>query len=507
MSFQDNQHVKDVLMYLYNQDQDKATRESIYTSIGLAKATRFTGSFFTDHPAARDFELGMNFLSKRKIEEDRIVEQLARGESPSTRVSQAYFKTLLNEFGAFRVGDRIYRFYDSGVVALISNNDLATYTAVKQMQESELNQYLNVSLGSEDDYSRFFTPNSSGAGEDLLQDRLDIVFYSDDNGAHVMNNSNIELTDGYPVYQWTYPDGTSEIGIVPTRDLSNIREIEVEIMKSDANPYAGETLGPVVQTTKPGKIVLRGGGEVLGVPCHVLAMQGLLPDPLLRCDWTVNQILRVVSTDDDISFFINPFFNESATHQLRLAGGLLSFEGEGSGSYSVGNPEVPRQLYTNAEICITFPEDVENCYYEATTCCKPFEFMIGVCEKKQEKRDFGHFYVNGQKIDFEVNIWVENTGVWDWNTPGHVGCRTISRDGDMDWIVADLQGDYFDKGEDCAIYPVLRVDEEWGSSNVQVNIDHKDARRYNGKLSSRHTLKLGGVTKVFPPTGRFVLED
>ncbi len=126
-----NNDLKQFLHYLERGDTDTNLANSIYSNLGLNQETRSSLMYYTGNPAAYKFEEDFSFNSKRRVEEDAIFQKQQNGEDVFSIISKPYLKTIMNEYNAFKVGNRIFRELGEGHYVVVHNNDMAKYDAIK----------------------------------------------------------------------------------------------------------------------------------------------------------------------------------------------------------------------------------------------------------------------------------------------------------------------------------------------------------------------------------------
>lgn len=477
LTFNNYTELKQLVERFNFQDQDPNTREQMYTALGLSNQARASGAFYTLYPSSTVFDQRISFISQRQIIESQKITLLNQGrEDVLLGVSKPYFKSVLNEFGAVRIGKRIYVFYHSGLVALITNNDLTAYQYATTTNEQELQSRLNFRLFHISDADDYLEILSDGSYRDKLVKDLFIQEYEDAAGNFTLvNHSAVEFDiDGTIEYKWAFSDGSTEIGNQTTKALT---------------PSQTYVVTPQVQP-KGGGATTKGPGT--GGPRYC----------------------ALGSVDNYITQL------EGTAYRFTAAGYDPEKHDAVEWKISCDDFESNDIIFAR-RLCCTGPVTVDLCihkYYGGSDswCCG--QFIIDVkpdeCREKGDSEDTQILnFSNGEEWEIECLGWVEDSPFWDVFTPGHVGSRTISKrrnpgggfeNANPEFGHAGVTGEYADKNEDCEVVFVDQTSVNPNDSNTQENIDHDGARLIPAdgcdepsKIFSRHCITVAGETLCY----------
>jgi hypothetical protein len=136
---------------LQEKETDISLVQNAYSALGINVNDEIIPNL-TDNPICLNTETAIGgYTSARKAEETAINTALNQGdENLNSVVSMPYWKTALNADQAVHVGKRIYKYYDSGGIAVVLNNDWALFDAIKSQSFESLSQSFNLLLTSDD---------------------------------------------------------------------------------------------------------------------------------------------------------------------------------------------------------------------------------------------------------------------------------------------------------------------------------------------------------------------
>jgi hypothetical protein len=202
-------------------ESDTLHRNHAFHLLGLT--SKLLEGNHTDHPIWLKLELESGHISKRRMEENYIIDQLDSGnDTINSMVSNPHWKSVLNSYGALKIGRRIYRFFDNGGVVIFANKDISAYDAAKNLQFAEISEGFNVRKTSGDAQEWANYHNVSISGETLSEKYIKELRVAQvqtyPNGTIKMEN--VSFWESVQVdYEWEYANGTISTGISPIRDF------------------------------------------------------------------------------------------------------------------------------------------------------------------------------------------------------------------------------------------------------------------------------------------------
>lgn len=217
LTFTSFQHLWDFIDYLKTQESDTAVVNTAFTKLNI-NTNSTEGGNYTDHPVCLKFEYDQGYVSKRRIEEDYVISQLNSGDDViNSIVGNPYWKSVLNKYGALRIDNRIYRFFDDGGIVIIANNDLFTYAKIKNLPFESISERYNLRKSSEEreNWSKFYNLSTDGQISSLKKVK-DVKINALNIGSgkfQVLNCSFYESSS--VVFEWVYPNGTTSTGLNP----------------------------------------------------------------------------------------------------------------------------------------------------------------------------------------------------------------------------------------------------------------------------------------------------
>lgn len=485
----------------FTNDNDPTISEGLYNSLGISLQVRSSGIFYTRYPSSQVFDEANSFISKRqKIENWKISEMNSGNNNIFSMVSQPYFKSILNTDGAVRIGDRIYVHFDSGLIAMVANNDIAAYNYVINTDENELFNKFNVRIFHKHYADKYVERMNNGSFIEYLVSDFKVDLLTDMNGVTSLTNRSVFelINDSKPIFEWSYSDGTVEIGNQPSRTISMNESVSVSVKSTD-----GEILGKYDPDHQ------HGGG-----------LGGVWVGPNDGTSGGNDTDVRACHPGDPRDYITN------------LGNGNYRFN---FGSWNGGQVEwkidcesVESTSFNFVQqICCTGGVEVELCWQappatrDAPFCCETATIDVkpAECTRTAESKDEEEFtFSNGETWKIECLGWVETSGIFDGSTPGEVGARTLTfrqkSNGDFErkqpeFGIAGVTGYYADKDDDCDIHFIDQTSTNAGDDNTQENHDHSGARLIPqggcdedpSEIYSRHGLTVNGETKFYTKNG------
>ena len=408
----------------------------------------------TSHPVCLVAENDLGHISARKLEEIVINQKLNNGEDVFSIIENPFWKTIMNKDNAVHIGNRIYKFYKDGSIAIVLNDDWTLYESLKTKQFDELRIVRNLILTNDmrSDWDKYFelTPEGDIAANKIVFMPL-VSPVLKPNGKKTFVN--VSLIEGTPTYKWVYADNTFSMGVVPNRDLE-LNETVTLIATNGLGSTATILLPPAACSVENFVITILENNQVK------VEYPGFNPvtDPNYTIKWVFS---------DGTTSTANPFIKTNA------------------GSGSVTCTLIRKSDGTNA--CSFTKSFILNC--------------TGIKKRSERFQNFANAAESGDTWRMEAALWVKN---------GEVGCETkhYKKNFIGSWVLAtyisnisgacvDMQGNYLrEQVQNGSKFCIKQnVDSKYclpykaSSGSINLNISDKNNIFVDpGKLSSSHTL-------------------
>jgi hypothetical protein len=454
LSFNSYRAAKNFVEDLKEREQDQDQINEAYSRLGI-DVNAETIPNLTDYPICLITENELGHTSARKIEEENINEHLNAGEDIFSIVRNPYWHTILNRDFSVQIGNRIFKYYEDGGIAIVLNNDWQLYETIKNQEFNELRQTRNLVITNDmmqEDLSNYFELDRDG---NIIENKnifLPRIYQVDKpNGRYSFFNAS--LVEGNVTYTWRYGDNTTSIGITPNRDLS-LNESATLVIDNGSGTTTTISASPLACSIE--------NFNITNLPNCAIRVE--LPgfDPITNPNYTIKWIFS-----DGTVGTTNPFTKG----------------GGGSGTVRC--------------VLIRKSDGTEACWLT-----KPY--ATGCCGIKRT-RDFTRIFTNaggsGQTWRLECSIWVQ---------ANEVGCsqRYLRRIGGV-WVPAqsgsvnaNIFGTYLRETItngtlDCSVVPASGS-KSFGAGTFPTSFsvtiaDPGNIFRNPNQLSSGHTLIVNGV--------------
>jgi hypothetical protein len=373
---------------LQDKEQDTTEVKNAYATLGI-NINADTIPNLTDHPVCLVMENAIGgYTSARKAAETVINAALNKGDSTiNSIVIFPYWKTALNANNAVHVGNRIYKYYDNGGIAIVLNDDWTLYGSIYNQSYESLHESFNLIVTSDaregwDQYFTFNTDQSIHTAKQIFMPRF-VAVQSAGGKLAIVNNSLVESTAGASTFTWYYSDNTSSTGQTPNRTIGST-----------------EALTVIIDNGSGTKDTLSGTESILA--CDA---------PIFTITYLSNGSIR----------FELPGYNP-ATSPYNL---VWTFS---DGSTSTSNP-VTKTFAANGTVTCSL-------YWKSTgalSCYNTKSFFVKCGEKKSVSNTY-IFDQGNQRWKLDGSIWVQT---------GEVGCKVKYlrwRGAILGWLAANNQG-------------------------------------------------------------------
>lgn len=221
---------------LQDREADTAQVRSAYMTLGI-DVNAETIPNLTDYPICLLTEQAIGgYTSARKAEETIINAALNNGDDNiNSVVVFPFWKTALNVDKAVHIGNRTYKYYDNGGVAIVLNNDWTLFETIKTLPFESLRASFNLIITGDTEArsNTFVTQNLytitaiQSIGKAFLP-RFVAQLTTD--GKYIISNaSQIETNNGGNTFKWIYEDNTVSFGQNPTKAISPEKAITLII--------------------------------------------------------------------------------------------------------------------------------------------------------------------------------------------------------------------------------------------------------------------------------------
>ncbi len=211
---------------LESQEADLELVRNAFTALGIDVDAE-TIPNLTDHPICLTTETAIGgYTSARKVEESVINAALNNGnDNINSVVIFPYWKTALNDARAVHVGNRIYKYYENGGVAIVLNNDWTLYNTISAQPYEALRQGFNLIVTDDVNGSgNSLSTSVGGIGNGIFQPR----FMATEAAEGKLQITNVSLVEGAAVtFTWIYSDYTTSVGKNPNRTISPTEALTV----------------------------------------------------------------------------------------------------------------------------------------------------------------------------------------------------------------------------------------------------------------------------------------
>ncbi len=254
-------------MSLEAKEADTAQVRSAYTSLGINVNAEYLPNL-TDYPVCLLKEQAIGgYTSARKAEETVINAALDNGDDNiNSIVIFPFWKTALNSDRAVHVGNRIYKYYDNGGMAIVLNNDWTLYDAIKSQSFESLLESFNLIVTSDaregwDKYFTFNTNESINAEKNISIPRFTSA-QGTDGKFTIGNMSLVESTAGSAAFKWVYSDNTSSTGQNPNSTFSQNETLKVIVDKGSGPKDTLNVASPLVCSVENFTITYLSNGQI-----------------------------------------------------------------------------------------------------------------------------------------------------------------------------------------------------------------------------------------------------
>lgn len=471
LSFSNPNDIQATLDYLREAESTQAKIDSAYASIGITPAMRDSTIRYTDHPVCKKFETDLGFTSQRSYEEYDIFDKMDNGDSLNSIVDNPYFKTLQNQFGCLKVGNRIIKAFPSGTRIIIGNNDYNLYNSVKALDENQISESYNLRItGIIDSINNEFYTKIDSPFHLTTNYVKDIKFVStlnDDSTITISNSTFIEYSDGsQPTYQYLYSNQTTSSGIQPTQTIGYLDSLRV-IIGNSGNGYDTAFVYPRYCAINNIHIWNLGGNRFYFRLNHYA-----FPDGGRYSLSTGGQI------EWDFGDGSPVIYNSEHVHTYAITGN-----------------------YTVTASIVSYPNGIRYVW-----CYKSAPVVVSCPTRHSTKEDNQKYNTSDGEYRLDVKIWIDQ----NFMTTGNVGSRSktlrynnflkayFTRSVNRIWTA--LEGLYNRSSGPCmSVYIPQNVGEfEDNSGNVQVNIDDPfNPSSSPNDLFSTHGFRLNGTTYTY----------
>lgn len=358
------------IQVLKTREADTAQVRIAYTALGInVNAETFPN--LTDYPICLRTEQAIGgYLSARKSEETVINTALDNGDDNiNSIVIFPFWKTVLNSDYSINIGNRIYKYYDNGGIAIILNNDWTLYNTIKAQTFESLNESFNLIVTSDaregwDKYFTFNNDESINTEKSIFMPNFTATNTTDGKLA-ISNNSLVETTIGVATFKWIYSDNTTSFGQNPNRTFTSTEALKLII---DNGTGTKDTLTDIAN--------------------------------ILAC--TTNYFTITYLANNQIRFELPGYNTSDPNNQYTLKWEFSD------GQTSITNPTLNTFSAPGNATCKLFRKN------DGTLACYTTKPYTAKCGEKKSAGQTRQYTQCGQKWKLDGSIWVQT---------GEVGCK------------------------------------------------------------------------------------
>ncbi len=252
LEVQNLDEISQITAYLAEEEKKENSLTAAYDQLEISQETRDELGAYTRHPVCKTFEQQKGYLSARTKEEDwKFAEAIETNFETSTSLSvlDPFFKTVLNQYNAVKVGKRILMYFETGELVVIANEDFNAYNSIKNLPIEQISDAYNIRVISQESDELHEIDDLGNTTNTKYIKNLRLHRHFKANGfVTLLNNSLIEYMDGSDaIFHWTFQDGTTYTGNNPDRDLA-LGETCTLIYGNDANGWTTVQESAVVCT-------------------------------------------------------------------------------------------------------------------------------------------------------------------------------------------------------------------------------------------------------------------
>lgn len=209
---------------LQDKESDTVQVRNAYMALGVDVYAEYLPNL-TDYPVCllKEQSIG-GYTSARKAEETVINNALNNGDDNiNSIVVSPFWKTALNENYSVHIGERIYKYYDNGGIAIVLNNDWSLYESIKTVAYESLKASFNLIVTSDarEGWENYFSVNAEGS---IKSDKMIFLPHfaatlMADGKYTITNASLVETLNGANTFKWIYADNSFSFGNNPNKAI------------------------------------------------------------------------------------------------------------------------------------------------------------------------------------------------------------------------------------------------------------------------------------------------
>lgn len=435
------------------------------------------------NPVNLTFENSLGFNSFRKYEENRYFQHVtsnAGDETTFVKESQLWddphYQSLFNVNREVKIGSKIFKVYESGEMLVVANNDWTRFNQIKNLNPLDIPTQYNVRLLSHEKDENNFLYDQSSSDSRIEKDVIDLkIGFERTNSSNysVINRSFVNYTGNPNVsYKWTFSDGTIQYGVNPTRFITDLETVSLQVFKDGSG-------GPIINA----------GPLEDGIAC----------DFKFKVTQKADCIFEILAEVPPSSIgridFIPP--GGPISNGTNTANGVL---------FKVKATTRPFTVF----IRVYDKNGKFLCNQEVTLICGE----IG-CGKEREKNNNDFIFAHGGRTwRLKVKIWCRSSTfgskVGSLTDVNRKNGLNIWVDKSVDEVRASFIGRIYDNKGECPLQVVpYSEDTEFNNHHVEANIStpFKNPVYKNNECRSTHWCRIGSTKFIFPFNGGFMILD
>jgi len=460
LHFRDISSIRSITDQLQFENNDQQERTRHYQTLGLENVN-VEEHRITDYPGSQVFEEANSFQSMRKIEELSIFENLNNGGDINSIIAKPELKTVLNWQGVVKIGTRYFKYFDSGRLIVIGNNDVEKLNEIINLGEFDFIEDKNLRKLEDSDYDNLFDTSVEPAETKYLKEIRLKHIYLENGQIKLENVSFVEFQSG------NNPEFSFDIN----GESFTESEFETEIFNDGDVVSVNVTDGDEVFQED---VVVRGFCEINN---HAIEFE--------PCEVTINDD-GTVTYLVDLSELWSTFYSDNYTS-------FVSFQ---SGA-QFGEP-LEITASTSGQ---SFTATLQWIHPNGWIACEATLTINIICPNRKDSADdqTRGTLSNGEEWRVLAKNWVDGTPV----TTGNVGARTRSSKkafigwtgANADKVCVEMVGQLHPKDNCVPFFIDSNQECENNSGNVQNNYDFDGKPRLYtqiGKVYSIHSIEVDG---------------
>jgi hypothetical protein len=227
-----------LIQSLQDKESDSILIREAYIELGVDVNAEYLPNL-TDYPICLLKEISIGgYTSARKVEELVINDALNNGDdNVNSIVMFPFWKKVLNANYSVHVGNRIYKYYDNGGVAIVLNDDWSLYESIKMLPYDSLRESFNLIVTSDarEGWENYFNLDLEGViqSHKMVFIPRFVTSLTAEGKYEIINVSLLETKNGGNTFKWIYADNSVSFGNSPNKAIGLTEAIQLFIDNGD----------------------------------------------------------------------------------------------------------------------------------------------------------------------------------------------------------------------------------------------------------------------------------